>query len=64
MKKIEVTIQEIYDAMRPSVHRNRRRYTRKVKHKKQNDERDQRYSFSTNRFSDGTNLFTNNINNI
>jgi hypothetical protein len=40
MKKIEVTIQEIYDAMRSSVHRNRRRYTRKVKHKKQNDERD------------------------
>mgnify|MGYP007063534280 CR=1 FL=1 len=40
MKKIEVTIQEIYDAMRPSVHRNRRRYTRKTKHKKQNNEQD------------------------
>ena len=40
MKKIEVTMQEIYDAMRPSVHRNRRRYTRKIKHKKQNDEQD------------------------
>ena len=35
MKKIEVTMEEIYDAMRPSVHRNRRKYNRKAKHKNQ-----------------------------
>lgn len=34
MKKIEVTMQEIYEAMRGSVHRNRRKYNRKEKHKK------------------------------
>ena len=31
-------MQEIYDAMRPSVHRNRRKYTRKTKHKKKSYE--------------------------
>jgi len=34
MKKIEATMQEIYEAMRPNIYRNRRRYTRKTKHKK------------------------------
>ena len=34
MKKIEVTMQEIYEAMRGNVHRNRRKYNRKEKHKK------------------------------
>ena len=33
MKKIKVTMKEIYDAMRPSVERNRKKYTRKTKHK-------------------------------
>ena len=33
MKKIVVTQQEIYDAMKPSVHRNKKKYYRKVKHK-------------------------------
>ena len=33
MKKIKVTMKEIYDAMRPSVHRNKKKYTRKTKHK-------------------------------
>ena len=34
MKKIEVSMQEIYEAMRGNVHRNRRKYYRKEKHKK------------------------------
>lgn len=34
MKKIQVTMKEIYDAMRPSVQRNKKKYTRKTKHKK------------------------------
>ncbi len=33
MKKIKVTMKEIYDAMRPSVQRNKKKYTRKTKHK-------------------------------
>jgi len=33
MKTIIVTQKEIYDAMKPSVHRNKKRYTRKAKHK-------------------------------
>ena len=33
MKKIVVTQQEIYDAMKPSVYRNRKKYYRKTKHK-------------------------------
>lgn len=33
MKTIEVTIQEIKDATRPNVYRNRKKYTRKIKHK-------------------------------
>ena len=33
MKKITVTMKEIYDAMRPSVQRNKKKYTRKTKHK-------------------------------
>ena len=35
MKTIEVTIQEIRMAIRPNVYRNRKKYTRKVKHKNQ-----------------------------
>jgi len=38
MKKIEATMQEIYEAMRPNIYRNRRRYTRKTKHKKKPNE--------------------------
>ena len=30
---ITVTMSEIYSAMKPSVHRNRKKYTRKDKHK-------------------------------
>jgi hypothetical protein len=33
MKTIEVTIQEIRMATRPNVYRNRKKYTRKKKHK-------------------------------
>ncbi len=33
MKTIEVTIQEIQAATRPNVYRNRKKYTRKVKHR-------------------------------
>ena len=33
MKEIKVTMKEIYDAMRPSIQRNKKKYTRKVKHK-------------------------------
>lgn len=33
MKKIIITQQEIYDAMRSVVHRNKKKYYRKTKHK-------------------------------
>ncbi len=33
MQKIKVTMKEIYDAMKPSVERNKKKYTRKTKHK-------------------------------
>ena len=33
MKTIKVTMKEIYDAMRPSVEKNKKKYTRKNKHK-------------------------------
>ena len=33
MKKIIITQKEIYDAMRPSVQKNKKKYTRKLKHK-------------------------------
>ena len=33
MQQIKVTMKEIYDAMRPSVERNKKKYTRKTKHK-------------------------------
>ena len=35
MKKIQVTLQEIWEATRPSVQKNKKKYTRKSKHKKQ-----------------------------
>ena len=34
MKNIKVTMKEIYDAMRPSIEKNKKKYTRKTKHKK------------------------------
>lgn len=34
MEKIEVTQQEIWDATRPNVYKNKKKYTRKNKHKK------------------------------
>ncbi len=37
MKKIVATMKEIYDAMKPNVHRNRKRYYRKTKHKNKNE---------------------------
>jgi hypothetical protein len=37
MKKIEVTVKEMYDAMRPNVYRNKKKYTRKDKHKNKRD---------------------------
>jgi len=33
MKKIQTTMKEIYDAMRGNVYRNKKKYTRKKKHK-------------------------------
>ena len=33
MKKVKITINELYDAMRPNVNRNKKKYTRKAKHK-------------------------------
>ncbi len=33
MKTIEVTQEEIYQATRPNVYRNRKKYTRKSKHR-------------------------------
>jgi hypothetical protein len=37
MREIKVTMKEIYDAMRPSVERNKKKYTRKKKHKNEKD---------------------------
>ena len=34
MPTIKVTMKEIYDAMKPSVEINKKKYTRKKKHKK------------------------------
>lgn len=34
MKKIKVTMQEIWDATRPRIERNKKKYRRKKKHKK------------------------------
>jgi hypothetical protein len=35
MEKIQVTLQEIWEATRPIVQKNKKKYTRKSKHKKQ-----------------------------
>ena len=35
MKNIEVTLQEIHMATRPNVYKNKKKYTRKTKHKNQ-----------------------------
>ncbi len=37
MKKIEVTMQEIWMMTKPSIHKNKKKYTRKTKHKKKNE---------------------------
>ena len=39
MKTIKVTMKEIYDAMRPSVEKNKKKYTRKTKHKNNDEEK-------------------------
>jgi len=39
MKHIKITMKEIYDAMRPSIQRNKKKYTRKTKHKNIKNER-------------------------
>ena len=36
MKTIEITLEEIRMATRPNVYRNKKAYTRKAKHKSQN----------------------------
>ena len=35
MEKIELTMQEIWQATRPVIQKNRKKYTRKLKHKNQ-----------------------------
>ena len=40
MKKIVVTIKELYDATRPNIQRNRKKYRRKVKHKNKRYEKE------------------------
>ena len=37
MKKIEVTIQEIWDASKPKVFKNKKKYSRKSKYKKKEE---------------------------
>jgi hypothetical protein len=39
MKTIVVTQEEIYQATRPNVYRNRKKYTRKAKHRNSNNEK-------------------------
>jgi hypothetical protein len=38
LKKIVVTQREIWDATRPNVYKNKKKYTRKSKHKNKGDE--------------------------
>ncbi len=33
LQRVTVTIKDIHDAMRGNVHRNRKKYTRKIKHR-------------------------------
>ena len=33
LNRISVTMKEIYDALRPNVYKNKKKYTRKTKHK-------------------------------
>jgi len=40
MEKIQVTLQEIWEATRSIVQKNKKKYTRKSKHKKQNNNLD------------------------
>jgi hypothetical protein len=40
MEKIEITMQEIWQATRPIVHKNKKAYNRKKKHKKINEKLD------------------------
>ena len=40
MQQIEVTLQEIWQATRKTVHKNKKKYTRNIKHK---DEKDNYY---------------------
>ena len=42
MKKIEVTLEEIRMATRPNVYRNKKKYTRKEKHKNEDIQRHSR----------------------
>ena len=39
MKTIKATMKEIYDAMKPSVEKNKKKYTRKTKHKNYGEEK-------------------------
>ena len=39
MKKIKVTIQEMHEAMNPSIERNKKKYNRKIKHKNYDQEK-------------------------
>lgn len=38
LKKIELTIQEIWNACRPKIQKNKKKYNRKTKHKKKRNE--------------------------
>ncbi len=44
MQKIKVTMKEIYDAMRPSVEKNKKKYTRKTKHKNYGEEKNTKWN--------------------
>ena len=38
IRKVEITQQDIWDASRPNIHKNKKKYTRKKKHKKDDNE--------------------------
>jgi hypothetical protein len=40
MEKIQVTMQEIWEATRPVIQKNKKKYTRKSKHKQRNTNTD------------------------
>ena len=48
LRHISVTMKEIYDALRPNVYKNKKKYTRKTKHKKDGKDLQQYFHYDEN----------------